>query len=403
MVHYTQNQNIEFLGADARNNRRTSFQESVVAFRTNRFNYKPTWGISDLRDETSTTGTGASVAESNGEFLLQTGTDGTGASSVVSKERGQYQSGTEGEAGIGVRIPTLPTGSQSARWGLYDDNNGFGYGVDATGLFVFRRNSGTETKTYQTAFNKDQVNGNTVSKVNLDLAEGNIFQISFVWYGYGSIDYLVNIKEFAQSKDSRVLLHTTQVDEELSIVDPNQPLTVEVDNGGTASNFQVYVGGRQFSVVQGNSESKRRTTSFELNGESVSTTSYVAIASFRKKTNFNGRQNSVNTFLKNIQVNTDNPIYFYLDYGGSVTGGSWAVAPDTKSTETALEHNTTFTGDTANTCVTKAIVGGDKNTPISTSRSEKIAMGQSDEIILYAKHIGTAATTNFVIDFEEEW
>lgn len=43
------------------NSRRTTFEEFLVANLTSRFNFKPTWGVSVLRDSVDTSGTSATV------------------------------------------------------------------------------------------------------------------------------------------------------------------------------------------------------------------------------------------------------------------------------------------------------------------------------------------------------
>ena len=166
-----------------KDSRFSRFNELVVGERFSRFNLKPTWGLSNLRDST-TLGSGSTIAESSGEFKLSTGTNTAGSALLETKERGQYQAGTMGEAGIAIRIPTDPAGDAFAEWGYWDQTNGFGFGVDFTGIYVFYETGGTQTKTYQTDWNTDVLDGTGSSGLTLDLADGNIFEIAFVWYGH---------------------------------------------------------------------------------------------------------------------------------------------------------------------------------------------------------------------------
>jgi hypothetical protein len=386
-------------------NRYTSFGELVGAQRTSEFNFKPTWGVSLIRNTITETGTGASVTESNGEFLLATGTTTTNEASIRTKERGQYQAGTEGEVGVGVRVPTAPVSTAYANWGYMDDNNGFYYGVDSTGTYVARLDGGVESKVYQSSWNKDPMDGTGSSGLTLDLSTGNIFQINFVWYGYGSINFYINIKDNTGNVEKRILVHTIQVDDQASVVDPNQPITIEAFNGASSTtNFEVYVGGRQFSVVDGQSLPSIRNTPIEIPQETVTSTSYVAVAAIRKTANLNGRENSVNVYISDIQVITDNAVSIMLDYGGSSTGGTWGAPSNVDSDETAMEVNTTITGATAYTAVDKIIAGGDKNTNISSTRQERIIFGQTDEVVIYMKKLtATDADVNVILDVEEEW
>jgi hypothetical protein len=387
------------------NTRRTTFEEFLVATRTSRFNFKPTWGVSELRDVVTETGTGASVGETGGEFKVSTGTATDNVAQIATKQRGQYQAGTQGEAGVGIRIPTTPTGTQFGEWGYFDDQNGFGFGVDVTGIYVFILESGTKTKTYQDNWNLDKVDGTGDSGVTLDLSDGNIFQIDFTWYGYGAIEFTLNTTAINRSVDLRVPLHAVTQTGEVSVVDPNQPVTVRAENGATSdTNFDVYVGGRNFCVVDGISEPQKRDVPIEVTGFSVTSTSFVAAAAIRKKTTFNGRNNSVNVRFRDVQVSTDNPVIINVDIGGSVTGGTWSSPSDVQSAETAIETNTTFTGDTAYTSAGKFLVSSDKNTPTNQAFTESVIVGDTETLIIYIKKTtNTDAVVDLIIDIEEEW
>jgi hypothetical protein len=362
--------------------------------------------VSSLRDFTNTTGTAASVGETGGEIKVSTGTDGTGLAHIHTKERGQYQAGAEGEVGIGIRIPTLPTGNQFAEWGYFlEGENGFGYGVDAAGMYVFILTGGTKTKTYQENWNQDRVDGTDNSGINLDLTKGNIFQINFVWYGYGGINFYLNIKTISDQKDNRVLIHSIQVEESVSVIDPNQPISVIAENDGTASNFDVYLGGRQFSIVDGNSAPEIRDTPIILTGETVGST-LIPILAIRKKGTFNNRTNSVRCILKQISVNTDNPILFFASYGDTVTDGAWGAVPYANTNETAIEINTTLTagGTTQYHAISGGIASSGKNSEIQIAKNDRIPLGNGDSIVIWAQRLTTTdAEVNILVDIEEEW
>lgn len=187
-----------------------------------------------MRYTVSTVGTGGSVQETNGEFKLQSGTTANGLAVLSTNQRGQYYAGSMGQAGIGVRIPTLPTGTAFAEWGYTDGNNGFLFGVDATGKYVaYVTGSGVTTKTYQPAWNIDTLDGAGNSGMTIDLAEGHVSQIDFTWYGYGDIEYSYYISNATTFKIEKVPFHRTKIDGSASIADPNQPLTFRVGNGAS--------------------------------------------------------------------------------------------------------------------------------------------------------------------------
>ena len=124
--------------------RRTEFDEAVIAQKRQGFNLASYEGPTILRNTIETTGTGAEVTSaSTGEIKISSGTDTNGLAIIETNERGIYQPGAQGETGIGIRIGNLPTGDQEAIWGYFDSENGFGWGLDADGLFVFVRRNGS--------------------------------------------------------------------------------------------------------------------------------------------------------------------------------------------------------------------------------------------------------------------
>ena len=159
----------------------TRFDEALTAKRISQMNFKPTWGITTLRYATVTTGAGAAVGETAGEFRLQSGTANSSIASIQTNQRGQYQAGAMGQAGIGVRIPTLPLTTAFCEWGYTDFTNGFFFGVDGTGKYVAYVTGGSATKVYQDDWNVDTLDGTGASGYTLTLSYGNVSQFDFTW------------------------------------------------------------------------------------------------------------------------------------------------------------------------------------------------------------------------------
>lgn len=239
--------------------------------------------ISALRDITTIAGD-AGITTTGGEHRLQTTALANDAATLDSAERGSYGPGYSAEVGIGIRIPTMPTGAQVATWGLSDGTDGIYYGVDATGLYVARLKGGSESKIRQVDWNADRLDGTGTSALTLDLSRGNIFQISFTWYGYGVIEYQVGMLD-TNNRQRIITVHRESIDGSTSIEQPNLPIRAHAENGATASAFNLYVGGRQYSVVGRYVPSERRTSvSRELVG-SIGTSS-TPMLTVRRKSDF---------------------------------------------------------------------------------------------------------------------
>lgn len=314
------------------------FGEQIVTERTPIIELNSAYGTSLLRDIETTSNSGAVSGESTGEILLSTGATATSAARVDSAERIRYVPGYSAEFGIGIRIPTAPTGNATAKWGIRapDGNEGVYFGHDATGLFVAVIRDGTETKIRQADWNTDTLDGNGASGIDLDISEGYIFQCQFSWYGYGPITFGIISK--TRGVRGLVVCHEFAPSETTSLQTPNLPIFVEADNGGDAADFDVYLGGRQASIV-GRYIPKFRTVGQERTGVSTSTTS-KPLVSFRNKTGFEDRSVQLDALTAAVATE-DHVIEVYLN--PTLTGESWTTPTNATAAETALETDVSAT------------------------------------------------------------
>jgi hypothetical protein len=391
----------------------TIFEESLVALRTSQMNFKPTWGATTYRYRRVATGTGAAVAETNGEFRLQTGTAINTVANLETNQRGQYQAGTMGQFGAGFRIPTAPTGTQYAKWGYSDFvESGFYYGYDVTGLFVAYLTGGVETKIYQTNWNEDRLDGLGESGLELIIADGSIVQIDFTWYGYGSIKFSFLIFNTITLKTQKVVAHTVKIFGSASIVDPNQPLKFEVGNGASSTtDFSLYVGGHQFSIIDGFSSPQKRVVS-ELVSNFTTATNILwqPLIAFRKKATFNGRPNSVNVHLEHLTVSGDGELEVRITRGGTTSNLTFAAPTGVAVTETAVETKRTggvaLTTSVEGNPIDYGFLSANNRAATSFDNDVTIIIGSDEEIILWVRRlIGTGAIVvkQAHITWREEW
>lgn len=392
----------------------TPFDEQLMAFRSSQINFKPTWGVTTYRYKKVTTGTGAAAAETNGEFRLQTGTATTNVASIETNQRGQYQAGGMGQVGIGFRIPTAPTGTQYARWGYSDFvNSGFYFGYDATGLYIAYLTGGSETKVYQVAWNGDKLDGTGESGLTLTASVGYVSQIDFIWYGYGDIKFSFLVFNPTTLTTQKITVHTLKIDSAASIIDPNQPLKFEVGNGaGSSTDFSLYIGGHQFSTVDGFSTPQRRIVSELLSNYTTATnTDWQPLIAFRKKSTFNGRPNSVNVFLNSFNVSADGEVDVRITRGGSTSNLAWATPTDCTATETAIETKITTSGtplttSSAGSPVDYGFVSATKTASASFSGDIVLVVGSEEEVILWVRRlsaVGAIVVKQAHVTWREEW
>ncbi|MCP1156946.1 hypothetical protein [Bacillus infantis] len=226
----------------------SQFNELRVASKFPVVELTSVYGLSDLRDVVTTAGSGT-VTNDGTEYLISTGVGGTDTAILESALRGRYQPGYAGEAGVGVRLPVNPTGTQVARWGLFDSENGAFFGTTSSTIFAAIRRGGVDTVIPQASWNVDPLDGSGPSGATLSLSEGNIYQIVFTWYGYGVVEFRVVIPNPLTLAQEVVTVHRYVPSGQTSFIDPNLPLRGEVDNAGTASSLTLFMGGRQYTII----------------------------------------------------------------------------------------------------------------------------------------------------------
>jgi hypothetical protein len=358
----------------------TRFEELLTAKRISQLNLKPTWGISSLR-YSNTAILGATNEEFNGEFRLQSGTANNGLATIATNQRAQYKAGSMGQCGIGVRIPVPPLSTAFCEWGYTDFNNGFYFGVDGGGKYV-----------------------------------AIVTHIDFTWYGYGDIEFSYFIKNPNTLEIERKVCHRIKIDGTASIIDPNQPLSFRSGNGAsTTANVVLYIGGHQFSSVDGELSSQNRIGSDLI-------TSYVTVANIlwqpiiaiKKKLTFNGRPNSVNVQLSDFLVAaTGGDLEVRITIGGTTSNLTFGTPTGRTATETAIE--TKRTGVTALTTSASGeptqysyvLAGGSGTNVKGASESEaQFVLGQNTEIILWVKRMsasGVITVNHAHITWTESW
>ena len=200
-------------------------------------------------------------------------------------KKGQYVPGYEAECGMGIRVPSAPERDEEIRWGYYETDtndeplNGWYFGVDSDGVFVCETRDGVEDRVYQSDWNVDAADGDgeatdNPSEWDIDLSKGNIFQVEFVYYGYGPV------KMELLTDDGLITLHEFTHDGTTSIKNTNLPITVQVDNNSTDSDaIEAYVGGRQFSVFGPETTNERRAGHYRATLSGVDDTQLYPVMS----------------------------------------------------------------------------------------------------------------------------
>lgn len=389
----------ENLTVDEVAGQRSLFGEQITTERTPLIELNPALGLSVLRDTTAVVN--GTVTNTNGEFVLSSSTTTASTAQLKTVEHGRYYPGTASQMGVGIRCPDTYTGTASAEWGYFGATDGFGFGTDATGNYIFYTRASSQTKVYQSSWNTDVMDGTGISGVNLDITEGNIFQITFSWYGYGVIEWYV-VTDGVNGRQAPVLVHRYRPTAENSIQNPNQPITVKVDNGNTTTDFIVYVGGRQYSVYGRYIPSFRRTHENQIALASVGTT-FVPLITFKRKTGFDGFP----VKFHQISLISTSDLIWEVRVSGSLTGASFGAVTNIPATETALEVDIAATGITGGQKIESGLVStsgaGGTSTGGASNSSYSIEIPGTENVTLCARTLTGTATVTAIMGMEEEW
>ncbi|UNC92305.1 hypothetical protein [Candidatus Contubernalis alkaliaceticus] len=387
----------------------SQFDELRTAKRFAVIELKSVYGLSQLRDIVETTGAG-SVTNTTVEFQVSTTADGIDSATLDSAERGRYMPGFAGQAGIGVRIPASPTGDQVFRWGMFDDENGAFFGQStADGIFVAIRRAGIDTIIPQTAWNVDPLDGTGPSGITLDLALGSIFQVTFSWYGYGVIEFNVVVQNPFTLAQEVVTVNRFRPANETSFADPNLPLRAQIENNGTASASDLFVGGRQYSII-GNFNPEFRITS-ERRTVTVPTAG-LPVISFQRKPIFptgSARPNSVSVSLEGIDIVTSADVFFQIIIGGALNTAFTnfpTLTTNIPGNETGLMVNNDATTITGGEVVFQGVasgVPGAANRDLATAVLLDFELPDQEPVSLVIGTFTGTSSVSAVFRVTEEW
>jgi len=373
---------------------------------------KSVYGLSQLRDYAVTSGA-ASLSHTGDEFKLSTSGASGDRASLTSLQRGTTVAGATIEAGIAVRFPSIPTGSQIARWGYFDGVNGAYFGMDAGGIFIAVFRNGIEvTKVYQSLWNLDPLNGNGVSRITLSLAKGNVFQVVFITEGYGIIEFRIILTDISNTQIP-ITVHRYNPSGITNFIDPNQPIRAEIDNGNTGpfTPQDLFVANRYIALFSRFKNGIRTTTERHLSLNIGNT--FKPVISFRKKKEFpTGRLNSVRVSAFEFEViagEAGEDLIWELYLGGNISPNVFSTPTNTLSSETALESNITATTISGGILLDTGLISG--NGDVQTIRLQSFALptaptilSAAEAITLIMRTINQVSTTVHVImRMREEW
>jgi len=381
----------------------SGFDEIRTAERTFNVELNGALPLTDFRDEQQTSGSG-NIVDNESEYRLHHTTAGDFVR-LASARRGSYQPGTQLQSGIGIRMDTSSiSGDGVAYWGYFDMDetntenikNGLLYGLDKDGFFTeVIKDSTSKHKTYQKNFNKN-------SGSDIDLTDGNIFQLQFSYYGYGLIKFQYVDSQTGSSDQTVIDLHTVRLAGETSVLNPNLKVGALAKSSSNTGDFSVHVGGRQVSTI-GEQFNRTRITTDRVESKSIGN-SFEPIISFRKKQSFR----EVVSEIFGFSCISDQDIVLQIRVDADLTGASFGSLSEQPDDETAFEADTSATAvDTSTgTKVYETLVSGGErinSSALNNLRGVPVYVQDEGTITFAAKHISSSATVDFIGQIKERF
>jgi hypothetical protein len=382
----------------------SAFDEVRVVERSKILELKSIAGLNSLRNIFTQVGTGT-ITNNYGDGIYVLSVSGANDRVVLqSSERGKYAAGLQGEVGIGCRLPlTTLTGNQFIRIGLFDSNNGFYFKKTASGLSVCVLRAGVETSIPRAQWNVDTLDGNGPSGLVLDETYGIIWRIIFTWYGYGSINFNVNVTHPVTLIQNNYLVHTYNPTTLTSVTTPNLPVSVELNNNGTSGTHSSHVAGRQYSLLGKYQPLYRTLSHFVTNITINSSTTFLPVLSMRRKADFIG----VPIKLMSVDAIATRDMIVQIKVNTTLTGASFGNLIDISAADTAAEVDTSATS-ISNTGIPiyTALVDG-SNTSVTTNLSD-LAFDLPDSYIVTVSARAVSGgllngVVSVVLRWGEEW
>lgn len=328
-----------------------AFGDKMVTMRHTLLNVKSTHGISQLRDTLYTEGSG-SIENPNqvASYNMKVKNAGDMAR-LYTVERGKYMAGNSAEVSMAIRFNqnSLDKGNK-ARWGYFDEKNGFFFQLDEAGLSVgILHDIVGETIVHQKDFNTDKLNGTGPSRHTYDPTQGNIFQI----YGSGSycsISFRIVIIDVNGNQIIQTI-HNYSRWGGYTILNPNLFIAVVLSKSSDAEDdkvLELLAGDRQYSMIgQSIHTDSRITSAYRLNFK-VTSDGFKPVLSVRRKKEYFG--DPIN--FQGLDISCDEECAYQLRLINNMDGSDpqsrlvdaeFGDIPDTIQRETMLEQDTSTT------------------------------------------------------------
>ncbi len=308
---------------------------------------------SDTRKLQSILALGGTISNTNSMLVLGSGTNASGSSIGRSKRSLPYKAGQEAFCFFTATWDS-PVVNNKRFIGLFDNLNGYAIGFNGLDFGILRRKDSVDLEFIkQEDFNQDKLDGTGESKFLIDTTKLNVFRISFIYLGAGSIKYWV------LTDTGWVNFHTIEYQNRNTTPHVSLPylkIGIENVNSGNTTNVKV----SSASVACGSIGGYNRIISSRIFTSKTTKTLTANINNvinlFHLKQNYGTTpvENRVESLLKYLTIATDgtkNVTFERWKLATTPTGGTWSDI----STNSMIEVNPTATVDLTDAELTFAV------------------------------------------------
>jgi len=308
---------------------------------------------SDTRKLQSTLANGGTIANTDSMLVLGSGTSVNGSAIGRSRRSLPYKAGQEAFVFF-TAMWDNPVINNKRFVGLFDNLNGYAIGYNGLDFGILRRKDSVDVEfTKQSDFHLDKLDGTGSSGFVLDKTKLNVFRISFIYLGGGSIKYWV------LTDNGWVNFHTIEYQNRNTVPHVSLPylkIGIENVNSGNTTNVKVSsasvacgsIGGAD-KIVSSRVFSRKTSASITANVPN-------SILTFHLKQTYGTVpvENRVESLLKFLSIATDgtkNVTFERYKLAVAPTGGTWSdVSPNSM-----VEVNSTATVDLTGAELTFAV------------------------------------------------
>jgi hypothetical protein len=361
-------------------------------------------GESVFRILETETGSGTFTVNNNSEWDLATTALAADAVEIKTHDNPRFYPMQWGQIGFTLRAPDAFTGDSFAEWGHlnYSQDDGVGWGVDSSGLYVWYKSNTTKTKTASSSFSNDALGGLGPSGLSWDNTRHTRFTVEFPT---GNWQNVVEFCAYIPDDDGRlqrIVAHRqTPVAGAIDMPSSGTRAYARIDNGTNATARAIYISELWGARAGGRLNAYRRGIS-QFRFSLTPGTTPIPTVTFRKKA---GREDTT-VYMQGFEyAGGDKDLLFYIRQNSTLSPTAWGNPNSTGVNESAVEQDITATGTNSGTARYIGLFpAGGGRFSFDEAIYPRIYMYQDVTFTLYVRTVtGTSSAMHVLLRVIEEW